>query len=1245
MSLGRAALLLGWLLSAPARAEEGPEDLDLVFQIAVEPLFSTLRFSFDGRQLVQTTESQRRVWDIESGLLIEEKTRRSSPGDGVPRECAEEIEPCDARAGLLAQASDRTLVVSRGRQEVLRCTLEVGAGGVALSPGGDRVAIAADDWLGIVKTGAKQPADGRCLGMLETRRPFPSGSARLAFSPDGSLLAAGLEGGVYAGARERRRWGAPLQLLVASDLSVGRSLGVRLEDQGDRLQISSDGRHVLVFGLGLDGARWDLDAATYGPATSGLLPVSKGAMAAEQPALLAGVMGRWFAAFDGAGLGILSHDGARFGAASNSAPLALLPARGGGWEADAAGDLLAVAGTCAWGPSPDPGLCSAGGPASELLLTDVRKGELARWTLPEGGLCELADVAVDPRDRSVLAIRACGDSVDDWKRTRDVVRLRPGHVSPDPLSAAELPADAEGLSFERIAAAPDGTGLALATSDRVCLSIPDEDIDPILDTTYGTCYGVSPNSDSRIVDIALTQGSKRLFILLDSGAVEIHGARGWHEHIATLFPVGVRDYAIVLSDGIYKATPPGLDLLAFRAADGAVLPASWLDPWLHQPGEVLERLGYADGDYVERVRQETEVWRDRMGQTWVDASERPEIVAAGAALNGHDRTLRLDPIETGGVSGPYKLDVRVNGVPWRGVESLNVSGATTGRWGPLDVPLRVGSNRVDVVAVDALGRRSFPRRFDVLVPGVVGRRVWFLGVAVESYDELKKLNWTVEDVHGLWAAIKSSTNLPADNPAPVFLEGPAVTRESVSALAARVADAGPDDLVILAVSGHGLSDDNGNWYFAPSTLRPDDPGATGISYASLEAIFARTPALQRLLVIDACHAGPGSAGGGLEGGKGGLGSKATRQVSTTRQDGVLPFLEHDRGLGVQALVASASWQAAWEDEDAAGGLFTSALASGLSSFSADLDGNGDVSLNEWLDQAQREVEGFTAGTQRPTARALSREGDFVVVTGVAPSTRRDLCVGQLQSLCGDGGAVVAIDGERDELLIAHPNQVDSLSRVSIDGRTLEVITSPSLDQSVAARQPPTLHDGLLRWGWLSTGGELRLLEREPKGIWGEIEWAGQVFDEDRVVWVGHTMVVSWPGRSSGWGEVHDRGGRLVARWQISSVPRAVMASGDRAVTLESDGRLIVRALPSGAELLSVDGPFVALLALSGSGRRAIVETSAGGTIELSLDAGPPKLRARPLDLGDARWIYPISIDDDGSITGVFEGTLLLWGPW
>lgn len=1245
MSLGRAALLLGWLLSVPARAEEGPEDLDLVLQLAVEPLFSTLRFSSDGRQLVQTTESQRRVWDIESGLLIEEKTRRSSPGDGVPRECAEEIEPCDARAEFLARVSDRTLVVSRGGQEVLRCAIDVGAGGVALSPGGDRLALAADAWLGILKTGAQQPADGRCLDMLVTRRPFPFGGARLAFSPDGRLLAAGLEGGVVAGARERRRWGAPLQLLVASDLGVGRSLGVRLDDQGDRLQISPDGRHVLVFGRGLDGARWDLGAATYGPATSGLIPISTVAMTADQPALLAGVMGRWFAAFDGAGLGILSHDGARFGAASNPAPRALLPARGGGWEADAAGDLLAVAGRCASTPSPSPGLCSSGGPPPELLLTDVRKGERARWTLPEGSLCQLADVAVEPRRQSVLAIRECGDSRDDWKRTRAVVRLRPGRGSPDPVGAAELPADSEGLSFERIAVAPDGTGLALATGDRVCLSIPDEDIDPVMDTTYGTCYGVSPNSDSRIVDIALTQGSKRLFILLDSGAVEIHGARGWHEHIGTLFPVGARDYAVVLSDGIYKATPAGLDLLAFRAADGDVLPASWVDPWLHQPGEVLERLGYAAGDYVERVRRETVVWRDRMGQTWNDASERPKVTVAGVALNEHDRTLRLDPIEARGLSGPYRLDVRVNGVPWGGAESLNVSGATTGRWGPLDVPLRVGSNRVDVVAVDALGRRSFPRRFDLLAPGVVGRRVWFLGVAVESYDELKELNWTVEDIHGLWAAIKSSTNLPEDSPAPVFLEGPAVTRESVSALAARVAEAGPDDLVLLAVSGHGLSDEEGTWYFAPSSLRPEDPGATGISYASLEAVLAKTPAQQRLLVIDACHAGPGSAAVVSVGGKGGRGPRATRQVSGARQGEVLPFLEHDRGLGVQALVASASWQAAWEDDDIAGGLFTSALAAGLSTFAADLDGNGEVSLREWLDHAQREVEVFTAGSQRPTARAASREGDFVVATGVAPSTRRDLCVGQLQTLCGDGGVVVAIDGERDELLIMQPNHDDSLSRVSIDGRILEVIRSPTLDQSVLAHQTPTLHDGLLRGAWRSTDGDLRLLEREPKGIWGETVWAGQAFDEDRAVWVGHTMVVSWPGRSSGWGEVHDLGGRLVARWRISSAPREVMASGDRAVTLESDGRLIVRTLPSGAELFSVEGPFVALLALSESGRRAIVATSVGGTIELSLDAGPPKLRARPLDLGEARSISPVSLGDDGTVMGEHEGTLLSWGPW
>ena len=66
---------------------------------------------------------------------------------------------------------------------------------------------------------------------------------------------------------------------------------------------------------------------------------------------------------------------------------------------------------------------------------------------------------------------------------------------------------------------------------------------------------------------------------------------------------------------------------------------------------------------------------------------------------------------------------------------------------------------------------------------------------------------------------------------------------------------GPDDLLILYFSGHGVRDRSGKLYLVPLDGDPTDPASTMIPLEWFRQQLANSKARFKLLILDACHAG------------------------------------------------------------------------------------------------------------------------------------------------------------------------------------------------------------------------------------------------------------------------------------------------------------------------------------------------------------------------------------------------------
>ena len=167
-------------------------------------------------------------------------------------------------------------------------------------------------------------------------------------------------------------------------------------------------------------------------------------------------------------------------------------------------------------------------------------------------------------------------------------------------------------------------------------------------------------------------------------------------------------------------------------------------------------------------------------------------------------------------------------------------------------------------------------------------------------------------------------------------------RREVGSEIDKLAKATPDDLVILAYSGHGYADERSRFYLVPSERTETDilPAVLPrlISSEELTAWLREVDAGEMVMIVDACH----SAAGVPEGLKPGpMGDRGLGQLA------------YDKGMRI--LAATQANDVALESGQIGQGLLTYALVEdGLKKGLAAPKGDGVVTLTEWL-QDRREA--------------------------------------------------------------------------------------------------------------------------------------------------------------------------------------------------------------------------------------------------------------------------------------------------
>jgi TolB-like protein len=253
-----------------------------------------------------------------------------------------------------------------------------------------------------------------------------------------------------------------------------------------------------------------------------------------------------------------------------------------------------------------------------------------------------------------------------------------------------------------------------------------------------------------------------------------------------------------------------------------------------------------------------------------------------------------------------------------------------------------------------------------------GPVLWVLAVGVSRYAAPDlNLAFADADARAVGAQLETAARRgPYREVRTLVLTNEEVTRESMlDGLSRFLGQAGPDDVAVLFVAGHGVRDlASGSYYFLPSPATARTLLADGLRMSdfdeSLRVVRRNVRAV--VVMLDTCHAGS-------------LGIPAAAVVSADEM-----ARQMTTGEGFFLLAAARPGEESKERSQLGHGAFTYALLEGIGG-QGDGDADGALSVSELFGYVARRVPQLTGGGQHPYNKM---EGTDLALLNVGPVTPR-----------------------------------------------------------------------------------------------------------------------------------------------------------------------------------------------------------------------------------------------------------------
>ncbi|MBL7810825.1 MAG: caspase family protein [Bacteroidetes bacterium] len=455
-----------------------------------------------------------------------------------------------------------------------------------------------------------------------------------------------------------------------------------------------------------------------------------------------------------------------------------------------------------------------------------------------------------------------------------------------------------------------------------------------------------------------------------------------------LFPGS--NYLFADTSGYYMASRGASGYIGFSLRNRFFF-LDQFDLQYNRPHEVLKGMPFYQAEKIAAFEQAFIRRQQRAAVSMADMQGNQEIPEIEIENRSNIPSTTRDPRITLRFRGAQQssdslyLQVSVNGVPLENTRGRKIP---AGEWQSINLTLAPGQNLITARVRNPQGLESYRQYISIQykpaeknTPSLV-----FVPVSVSQYEnEGYNLRYAAKDGRDLIRLFRQDMGKTRVQMPDTLLNLRAL-RENILSLRKQLLQTRPDDIVVLFFSGHGLLDDSFQFWFATHDMDFDQPAARGLSFEMIESLFEGIPARKRLVLLDACHSGEfdeslltdsvlvSSSGQKITAIPGRKGGRVSYAGADNSQAGTFELMQQlfsgfNSESGLQVISAAAGNSYALESEDWQNGVFTYALLNGLKNGAADLDRNGDITIQELSAYVGKTVYALTNGQQRPTQRS------------------------------------------------------------------------------------------------------------------------------------------------------------------------------------------------------------------------------------------------------------------------------------
>lgn len=449
------------------------------------------------------------------------------------------------------------------------------------------------------------------------------------------------------------------------------------------------------------------------------------------------------------------------------------------------------------------------------------------------------------------------------------------------------------------------------------------------------------------------------------------------------------------SDNFYQVSKEGFDLVTFRIGNKAY-PFEQFDAVFNRPDLVLEKLGCEDMELMALYNLAYEKRIQKLGlkpTTSVSLEDIPVM---------HVLNTKEIPAVSGDKSVPLKMlmsdkhalisyNIYINNVPLYGKKGKSLDSKKQIEFTE-DVFLVHGMNKIQVSCRNSNGYESLMQTFYVEKTGEEPtRNLYLVTIGTSQYkDSRYNLNYAVKDAKDLVTLLSANSNGVYNEVKSKSLYDQDVTSGNITGLANFLKESGPDDVVLVFVAGHGVLDENFDYYFGTYNMDFTNPTEAGLAYDRLEGILDGLKANKKILIMDTCHSGEidkddvffvasteedENKDEDIEFRAVGPAVEENSNATPSRLSGLL-FNDLRRGTGATVISSAGGAEFAMESDEWKNGLFTYCLLNGLKNGTADLDQDGQIMLLELQEYVVEKVTSLSHGKQIPNTRIKNLELDF-----------------------------------------------------------------------------------------------------------------------------------------------------------------------------------------------------------------------------------------------------------------------------